>query len=568
MIQLGLSGFYHDSAAALLIDGKVIAAIEEEKLSGVKHDSSFPFKAIQWVLEYTQITIDEIDMVCWYEDPKLKFERVKKSITGNFKDFLVNSANGKWKGFLKRWGKTEGNIVGLLESIGYTGQILYTKHHLSHLAFSYYTSPFDTAMGLSVDGVGESETLLACYIRDGKFTEVKKLTFPNSLGLVYSAFTAYLGFKPNEGEYKVMGLAPYGDKRKYEKVFDKITYDDRLQELININQKYFTYKNSENDMFNLSLIELIGFPPRFPGEAIEQHHKDLAAALQGWYESQFYFILNRINSNWSSENLVLGGGCAYNGTANGKIKQHTSFKNIWIPYAPSDAGSAIGACLWHYHITLGNPKVKGGDNQSPYLGPEWDVKMKDILKYKNNIIIEVAVNEERLCELVAKFIQKGKIVGWFQGRTEFGARALGNRSILGNPHLSDIRDRINKVVKKREMFRPFAPSVTHEDYKKYFSSEENVPYMNQVVKVISEIPIPSVTHVDNSARIQTVTKEQNPLYWKLLKAFEKLTGTPIILNTSFNLKDHTMTNDPEKALWTFFNCDMDILVINNFIIYK
>lgn len=568
MIQLGLSGFYHDSAAALLIDGKVIAAIEEEKLSGVKHDSSFPFKAIQWVLEYAKITIDEIDMVCWYEEPKLKFERVKKSITGNFKDFLVNSANGKWKGFLKRWNQTEGNITGLLQSIGYTGQIVYTKHHLSHLAFSYYTSPFDTAMGLSVDGVGESETLLACYIRDNKFTEVKKLTFPNSLGLVYSAFTAYLGFKPNEGEYKVMGLAPYGDKRKYEKVFDKITYDDRLQELININQKYFTYKNSENDMFNLSLVEIVGFPPRFPGEPIEQHHKDLAAALQGWYESQFYFILNRINSNWSSENLVLGGGCAYNGTANGKIKQHTSFKNVWIPYAPSDAGSAIGACLWHYHITLGNPKVKGGDNQSPYLGPEWDVKMKDILKYKNNIIIEVAINEERLCELIAKFIQKGKIVGWFQGRTEFGARALGNRSILANPHLSDIRDRINKVVKKREMFRPFAPSVTHEDYKKYFSSEENVPYMNQVVKVISEIPIPSVTHVDNSARIQTVTKEQNPLYWKLLKAFEKLTGTPIILNTSFNLKDHTMTNDPEKALWTFFNCDMDILVINNFIIYK
>jgi carbamoyltransferase len=568
MIQLGLSGFYHDSAAALVIDGKVIAAIEEEKLSGVKHDSSFPFKSIQWVLEYARITIDEVDMVCWYEEPTLKFERVKKSITGNFKDFLVNSANGKWKGFLKRWSEGEGNVNGILKSIGYDGVIVYTKHHLSHLAFSYYTSPFDDAIGLSIDGVGENETMLACHINGNRFREIGKLNFPNSLGLVYSAFTAYLGFKPNEGEYKVMGLAPYGDKTKYQSTFEKISYFNRLEDLININQKYFTYKNSEVDMFNSKLIDLVGFPPRFKDEPIEQHHKDLAAALQGWYENTFYFILNRMNSNWSSENLILSGGCAYNGTANGKIKHHTNFKNVWIPFAPSDAGSAIGACLWHWHITLGNPKVKGGDNQSPYLGPEWDIKVGEVIKQNKKLCVEVAHDEDRLVEIVAKYIKRGKIIGWFQGRTEFGARALGNRSILGNPHLPDIRDRINKVVKKREMFRPFAPSVTHEDYQKYFKSEEDVPYMNQVVQVISETPIPSVTHVDNSARIQTVTKEQNPLYYKLLKEFERLTGTPILLNTSFNLKDHTMTNDPDKAIWTFLNCDMDILVINNFIIYK
>jgi len=566
MIQLGLSGFYHDSAAALVIDGKVIAAIEEEKLSGIKHDSSFPFKAIQWVLEYTQITIDEVDMVCWYERPDLKFKRVENQIGSKW--FPLRRWFPQWRAFEKRWNETEGNLKGLLESIGYTGEILYTKHHLSHLAFSYYTSPFDSAIGLSIDGVGESETLLACYIRDNKFNQITSLTFPNSLGLVYSALTAYLGFKPNEGEYKVMGLAPYGDKTKYTYVFDKITYYERLLDLININQKYFTYRTSETDMFNSKLIDLIGFPPRFKGEPIEQQHKDLAAALQNWYESQFYFILNRINSNWNSENLVLGGGCAYNGTANGKIKHHSTFKNVWIPFAPSDAGSAIGACLWHWHITLGNPKVKGGDNQSPYLGPEWDIKVGDIVKQNKRLCVEVAPDEDRLCEIIARFIKKGKIVGWFQGRTEFGARALGNRSILGNPHLPDIRDKINKVVKKREMFRPFAPSVTHEDYKKYFSSEEDVPYMNQVVKVVSQTPIPSVTHVDNSARIQTVTKEQNPLYYKLLKEFEKLTDTPILLNTSFNLKDHTMTNDPQKAIWTFLNCDMDILVINNFIIYK
>jgi carbamoyltransferase len=564
MIQLGLSGFYHDSAAALVIDGKVIAAIEEEKLSGIKHDNSFPFRAIQWVLEYAQITIDEINMVCWYENPNLKFERVKKTI-GKWGGFRYPK---QWKQFLKRWNETEGNLKGLLETIGYVGEIVYTKHHLSHLAFSYYTSPFDTAIGLSIDGVGEDETMLACYIGDNKFKTINKLTFPNSLGLVYSAFTSYLGFKPNEGEYKVMGLAPYGDKKKYEFVFDKITYYERLADLIKINQKYFTYQSSDNDMFNYELIKLIGFPPRFKNEQIEQHHKDLAASLQNWYESQFYFILNRINSNWGSENLVLGGGCAYNGTANGKIKQHTSFKNVWIPCAPSDAGSAIGACLWHWHITLGKPKVKGGDNKSAYLGPEWNIKVDDIIKQNKKLCVEVAPDEERLCEIIAKYIESGKIVGWFQGRTEFGARALGNRSILANPHLPNIRDKINKVVKKREVFRPFAPSVTNEDYQKYFKSEEDVPYMNQVVQVISEIPIPSVTHVDNSARIQTVTKEQNPLYYKLLKEFERLTGTPILLNTSFNLKDHTMTNDPDKAIWTFLNCDMDVLVINNFIIYK
>jgi carbamoyltransferase len=566
MIQLGLSGFYHDSAAALLIDGKLIAAIEEEKISGIKHDSSFPYKAIEWVLQYAQITIDEVDMVCWYERPDLKFKRVENQISSKW--FPLRRWFPQWRAFEKRWNETEGNIKVILQNIGYNGEILYTKHHLSHLAFSYYTSPFNDAIGLSVDAVGEDETLLACYIRDNKFQKITSLNFPNSLGLVYSALTAYLGFKPNEGEYKVMGLAPYGDRKKYEYVFDKITYYERLEDLINIHQKYFTYRTSETDMFSSKLIDLIGFPPRFKGESIEQHHKDLAAGLQSWYESQFYFILNRVSSNWNSENLVLGGGCAYNGTANGKIKQHTTFKNVWIPFAPSDAGSAIGACLWHYHITLGNPKVKAGDNQSPYLGPEWNIKVGDIVKQNKKLCVEVAQNEDRLCEIVARFINKGKIVGWFQGRTEFGARALGNRSILGNPHLSDIRDRINKVVKKREMFRPFAPSVTHEDYQKYFKSEEDVPYMNQVVQVISETPIPSVTHVDNSARIQTVTKEQNPLYYKLLKEFEKLTGTPILLNTSFNLKDHTMTNDPDKAIWTFLNCDMDILVINNFIIYK
>jgi len=567
MIQLGLSAFYHDSAAALVIDGKVICAIEEEKLSGEKHDSSFPFEAIQWCLEYTKITIDEVDMVCWYEDPNLKYERVKETI-GKWGGLRFPR---KWRQFNKRWNQNEGNLKGILKSIGYEGIITYTEHHHSHLALSYYTSPFDKAIGLSIDGVGEYNTIYAAMCDSTGFHKIQTLQFPHSLGLLYSAFTAYLGFKPNEGEYKVMGLAPYGEKQRYHNVFDKVTTIGGEIDIVKIDMSYFTWHTSDNDMFNDKLINLIGFPPRFKDEPIEQHHKDLAASLQRWYESALYFVINRITNIWECENLVLGGGCAYNGTANGKIKTFTSIKNVWIPFAPSDSGSAIGACLYQHHIVMGNPKVKGGDNQSPYLGEEWSSPelLKIILQKRvqgNGIMMYDTMG--LLCKEIAKLINNGNIIGWFQGRTEFGARALGNRSILANPHLEDVRDRINKVVKKREMFRPFAPSVTIEDYQKYFISEEDVPYMNQVVKVKKDVNIPSVTHVDNSARIQTLKREDNPLYYDLLKEFEKLTGTPILLNTSFNLKDHTMTNDPEKAIWTFNNCDMDYLVLGKFLISK
>jgi carbamoyltransferase len=339
--------------------------------------------------------------------------------------------------------------------------------------------------------------------------------------------------------------------------------------LVNINQKYFTWEYSNTDMFTLDLVKLIGFKPREPESKLEQHHMDLAASLQRWYERCLYYIINNSSSYSGNSNLVLGGGCAYNGTANGKIKKHCGIKNVWIPYAPSDAGSAIGACLYVWHDVIGNNKIKGGDNQSPYLGPEFSKEyVLDIIDRIGDISFKYYKNTDTLLSKTAELIKEGNIIGWFQGRTEFGARALGNRSILANPHLPDVRDRINKVVKKREMFRPFAPSVTHEDYQQYFKSEEDVPYMNQVVQVISETPIPSVTHVDNSARIQTVTNEQNPLYYSLLKEFEKVSGTPILLNTSFNLRGQTMVNDPYIAVTTFKNCDMDYLVIGNYIVSK
>jgi carbamoyltransferase len=565
MIKLGISAFYHDSAAAIVVDGKVIAAIEEEKLSGIKHDNSFPFKAIAWCLSYANITIDDVNTICWYENPELKYDRVKHTLGKRwFRNWKT------WFGFKKEFKETEGNLAQYLKkNIGFKGELFKVNHHLSHLALSFYTSPFDDAIGISIDGVGEWDTIniSKCDISGG-ISEVKSVYFPNSLGLVYSTITAYLGFKPNEGEYKVMGLAPYGTPKNYEHIFDKFT---KLggEDIISIDQKYFTWEYSNTDMFTIDLVDLIGFEPRTPDSEIELHHMELASALQHWYEKCFYYIINHSTEYIESKNLVLGGGCAYNGTANGKIKQNTPIQNVWIPYAPSDAGSAIGACLYVWHDHLGYFKKKGGDNQSPYLGPEFSKdEIEEALKENLDDIVIRKLSNKDLIKETAQMINNGSIVGWFQGRTEFGARALGNRSILANPHLPDVRDRINKVVKKREMFRPFAPSVTYEDYKLYFDSEGEVPYMNQVVKVTGYKEIPSVTHVDRSARIQTVREEQNPLYYKLLKEFEKVSGTPILLNTSFNLKGHTTTNDPKKAIWTFLNSDMDYLIIENYLISK
>jgi len=566
MVSLGISAFYHDSAVCLFENGKVIAAIEEEKLSGIKHDNSFPKQAIKWVLEYSKKTIYDIDTICWYENPQLKYDRVKNTVG---KRWWKNRKI--WKQFQKEFSETEGDLsLYLAKKLNFIGNIEYVKHHYSHLAFSYYTSPFNECVGISVDGVGEWETALAVNCKNNTFEEITSLLFPNSLGLVYSTITAYLGFKPNNGEYKVMGLAPYGDPMKYKHVFEKICKFD-IHGSIEIKQKYFTWQYSNTDMYTYELISLIGIEPREPESKIEQHHMDLAAALQKWYESCFYYFTNNCMQQSDTSNLVLGGGSAYNGTANGKLQKHAPVGNLWIPFAPSDAGSAIGACLYHWHNVLGNPKIKGGANQSPYLGPKWDNDEILYILLKEDILMKQIKYYDKptiLCKDVAKLINDGAVIGWFQGRTEFGARALGNRSILANPHLPDVRDRINRVIKKRELFRPFAPSVIVEEYQKYFTSEGEVPYMNQVVKVTNYKSIPSVTHVDGSARIHTVTKKQNPLYHTLLKEFKKVSGTPILLNTSFNLRGHTMTNDPQKAIWTFLNSDMDYLVLGNYLISK
>ena len=513
---LGISAYYHDSAACLFQDGKLVFACEEEKFTGIKHDSSFPVNVIQYIKEnYT----DKFDIVCYYEKPHLKLLRTLKHNWRSIPKTL-------WTG-IKVWFK--------LKKLSDT--VFFSEHHMSHLMYAYHTSPFANATLVSIDGVGEEETLRVVKMINGKVIPQTTVKYPHSLGLLYSAITAYLGFKPNEGEYKVMGLASYGNPLVYNDHFEKLlNYQD-----IRVDMKYFSWNKSNKVMFNEKLIELLG-DNRLPEEEITQRHKDIAASLQFIYEKALFYLLNK----YPGENLCLSGGCAYNGTANGKIKEYTPFKNIWIPVSPSDAGSCIGACTNYVH-----PRIE----QSPFLGPEFDFTMC------NSELLDLKV--------IAKELHEGKVVGWYEGRIEFGARALGHRSILANPTLPGMQDRINKLIKKREMFRPFAPMVTHFAQDTYFESHDFVPYMNQVVKVREKYrdELKAVTHVDGTARIQTVYDRRTNMH-KLLTRFEKLSGFPILLNTSFNVKDKTMILYPEDALKTFRETDIDILVINNQMFFK
>ena len=553
MIQLGISAFYHDSAACIVQDGKVLAAAEEERFTEIKHDSSFPVNAIAYVLSEAGIEdINNINEVCWYEKPKVKKNRVLKTFNKHFFKtfknrfvFLYNYYFNSPKNLLKR-------------HFRYKGIIKYTDHHLSHAAFSYYTSPFKNAAILTVDGVGEWETITISKGVGADITKMYKINFPNSLGMLYSTVTAFLGFKPNEGEYKVMGLAPFGNPEKYINKLSKIF--DKKSDLL-IDQKYFTWEYSEKIMFNIEFCKLLGIPPRFKEEPITQDHKDLAAALQKIYEREFEKLVYKAKELTDSPNICLGGGCAYNGVANVLAYKH--FKSVFIPFAPSDAGSAIGACLVNNSL-LGYAM----DNSSPYLGNSYTIKqIEEILEcYKDKISIK-SYNPASLVKNTAKIINDQKIVAWFQSKMEFGARALGNRSILASPRDASMRDKLNRVIKKREGFRPFAPTVTVSQASKWFDLKQSVPYMNIVLQAKTN-KFKAATHIDGSCRVQTVDKYQNPLYFNLIKEIGKLSGAEVVLNTSFNLKDQTITRTPEQAIKRFLDSDIDHLVIDKFILTK
>ena len=551
MIKLGLSAFYHDSAACLMIDGKVIAAVEEERFTEIKHDDSFPYNSIKWVLHYAGIKITDINEIHWYEDPKIKDNRVKTIFNKRpFKTFFLRQRYRK--------DKKNNSPQNLLKDIGYTGKIIYHDHHYSHAAFSYYTSPFQDAAILTVDGVGEWETTT---ISIGTGKHIKKLMtidYPNSLGMLYSTITSYLGFRPNEGEYKVMGLAPYGDPSVYlEKLQSVFT---NTSNKFFINQKYFTWEYSDRIMFNNKLCRLLELPPRLPEEPLLQEHKNLAASLQKLYEQQFLKLVNTAKNITGSENLCIGGGCAYNGVANNKAYKY--FKSVYVPFAPSDSGSAIGACL-DTHTKV-----------DPYLGPSFSNNQvrKELQSYKDRLVY-FNLTEEKLISKVGGLLQGQNIVAWFQDRMEFGARALGNRSILASAKNAKMREKLNYVIKKREGFRPFAPSIL-EEQKDWFGVVENSPYMNLVSyargvgRQNRTIPFPAATHINKTARVQTVNETQNPKFYKLLTEIKRREGVGVLLNTSYNLKDQTITMTPKQAIDRYLSSDINFLVINNFLIKK
>jgi carbamoyltransferase len=545
MIKLGISAFYHDSAACITNGNLVLAAAEEERFTGIKHDSSFPINAIKWLISSTVRDISQIQEVHWYENPEKKDDRVKTIFNKRpIKTFFLRQRYKK--------DRKNNSPEALLKNLGYTGKIIYHDHHYSHAAFSYYTSPYRDAAILTVDGVGEWETTT---ISKGEGKEIKKLIsidFPNSLGMLYSTITSYLGFRPNEGEYKVMGLAPYGNKTKYiDKLYKVLT---NTSNKYFINQKYFTWEYSNRVMFTKELCKLLDIPPRLPEEPLTQEHKDLAASLQKLYENEFIKLLETAKNITKSNNICLGGGCAYNGVANALAYKY--FDKVYIPFAPSDAGSAIGACLDNH------------SGVSPYLGTSFtDKKVAKIVSpYKKDILV-FKLSEEVLIKKVAELIQSQKIIAWFQGSMEFGARALGNRSILASPVFPNMREKLNKVIKKREGFRPFAPSVPLDNADRFFDLKEPSPYMNKVVKGKTKL-IPSATHIDGTCRVQTVTSIQNPKYYKLLKEVGRLTQIPVLLNTSFNLKEQTITISPEQAIERYLSSNIDFLVINNYLIRK
>jgi carbamoyltransferase len=555
MIQLGISAFYHDAAACIVKDGKVLAAAEEERFTEIKHDESFPYNAIEWALDYCNLTIEDIDQVCWYERPDLKKDRVLKTFKKHWwKTFKLK------KQYLKDSKKNDPDRI--VKELGYKGEIIYIPHHLSHAAFSYLTSPYNEAAILTVDGVGEWETLAISLGKGNEIYKMYSVDFPHSLGLLYSTITAFLGFKPNEGEYKVMGLAPYGDPKRYYNQLRKVILpgDD-----LRIDTKYFPWEYSDTIMYNKHFANLLKLLPRLPEEEVTQDHKDLAAALQLVYEEEFLKLVKKAKELTGLNNLVLGGGCAYNGVANAKAYNH--FKSVYIPFAPSDAGSAIGACLYNYP---GERK----DNSSPYLGPDYsEDEIKGAIDKLGVKFFHFKTDEE-LAKRVASLISKNNIVAWFQGRMEFGARALGNRSILANPRNAGMRQKLNMVIKKREGFRPFAPSVLKEQQKTWFLVKEDIPFMNQVVKTkgfnYADPPnyLPSATHIDYTARVHTVTEKQNKKYYLLLQELYKQTGFGVTLNTSFNLKDQTITMTPNQAIERFISSEIDYLVINNYLIFK
>ena len=583
---LGLSAYYHDSAACLVRDGVIIAAAQEERFTRKKHDERYPRNAVEYCLREGGITTAELDYVAFYEKPFVKFDRLLHS-------YLACAPSGIHS-FLKAipvWIKDKIWMkANLQKELNFSGPIIFSEHHESHAASAFYPSPFQEAAFLTVDGVGEWTTTSYGTGRDGHVQIAGELHFPHSLGLLYSAFTYFTGFRVNSGEYKLMGLAPYGEP-KYTDVILRELIDLKEDGSFRLNMKYFNYAVGLT-MTNAKFAALFGRDARKPESKLTQLDMDLARSVQDVTEEVMYRMAKHVRKETGQRNLCLAGGVALNCVANGKILREGIFDRIWIQPAAGDAGGALGAALFTWHEYLGNGRKADGVKDSQrgsYLGPEF--KRDDIRKFfqsQNTPFVEL--NDDEIPDRIADLIASDKVIGWFQGRMEFGPRALGGRSIIGDARSAKMQETMNLKIKFRESFRPFAPSVLRERVNEWFDLNEESPYMLLVAPVAKQhtraltaeenkkfgleklltlrSTIPAVTHVDYSARVQTVTEDWNPLYYRTIKRFEEKHGCPVIINTSFNVRGEPIVGSPEDAYRCFMRTNMDYLIVGNFLLEK
>ncbi len=598
---LGISAFYHDSAAAVIVDGEIIAAAQEERFTRKKHDPGFPAEAVKFCLQYSGLKIDDLDAVVFYDKPLLKFERLLETYYGfapkGIQSFIMSIP--VWlreKMFLKREIRAGLKRVEPFDESRL--KLLFPEHHLSHAASAFYPSPYQDAAILTIDGVGEWATASICHGKGNNITILKELTFPHSLGLLYSAFTYYLGFKVNSGEYKLMGLAPYGnpdsaDTKKYVQIIKEHLVDIKDDGSIWLNQEFFNYATGLRMVKDNKFEQLFGFPVRKPESQLEQHHCNLGYAIQLITEEVVIKMASEAKRLTGSDNLCMAGGVALNCVANGKLIRNNIFKNVYIQPAAGDAGGALGAALTAYHIYFGKERKLSGaldEMKGSYLGPEYSDLDVTLMAKRYKAVYKNYSDFALLSSDVAKILSAGNVVGWFQGRMEFGPRALGGRSILGDPRNDEMQKKLNLKIKYRESFRPFAPSVLSGDSEKYFEHEGTSPYMLIVAGVnedrrkpipanYNELPLmerlyvprsdlQAITHLDFSARIQSVHKETNPKYYTLLEKFREITGVGMVVNTSFNVRGEPIVNTPEDAYRCFMRTEMDYLVVNNMLFSK
>ena len=597
-VILGISAYYHDSAAVLLVDGEIVAAAQEERFTRIKQDAAFPRRAVEYVLREAAVDIGKVDYAVFYDKPYLKFERLLETYHAfapkGFKSFLA--AMPVW---IKEKMFTRSNLKTELRAFGdKTPELYFPEHHLSHAASAFYPSPFEDAAILTLDGVGEWATSIVGHGKGAEISVLKEQHFPHSLGLLYAAFTGYCGFKVNSGEYKLMGLAPYGVKGSdrvegWKKSIMSELADVRPDGSLLLNQDYFDYTTGLRMYDEEKWARLFGLPARAQESDISQEYMDMALAIQEVTEDVVLRLARTARELTGSPNLVMAGGVALNCSANGVLLREKIFDRLWIQPASGDAGGALGAALAVHHIVLGEPRKADGKNddmRGAYLGPEFSRAEVNYVAKRHAAPRREFDNLDALCAETADLIAQGNVVGWFQGRMEFGPRALGNRSILGDPRNPEMQKRLNLKIKYREGFRPFAPSVLADASPEYFDLEGDSPYMLLVApvakKYLKPLPegyatmplyerlyvlrstLPAITHVDYSARVQTVDPAVNPRYGKLLEAFRDRHGCPVIVNTSFNVRGEPIVCTPEDAYRCFMRTEMDYLVMGDSLFAK